>query len=339
MKTYLVTGGSGFIGSNFIRFLLSKESNCHILNLDKLTYAGNPANLKDIENDKRYKFIKGDICDEKIIRDIFINQKIDVVINFAAETHVDRSIGSPDNFIKTDVFGVFRLLEASRNFGVDLFIQISTDEVYGSIQKGSFYETDQLLPSSPYSASKAGGDRLAYSYYITYGLPVIITRASNNYGLFQYPEKLIPLFVTNAIENRPLPVYGDGKNIRDWLFVLDHCSAVNFLIKNGERGQVYNIGGGNELENIEITRLILEKLNKSEDLIQFVEDRKGHDLRYSIDCSKLIKLGWKPQYSFSDALENTIKWYQSNEDWWKPIKSGEFRSYYENQYRISYESS
>ncbi|MFL3051219.1 MAG: dTDP-glucose 4,6-dehydratase [Candidatus Neomarinimicrobiota bacterium] len=339
MKTYLVTGGSGFIGSNFIRFLLSKESNCHILNLDKLTYAGNPANLKDIENDKRYKFIKGDICDEKIIRDIFINQKIDVVINFAAETHVDRSIGSPDNFIKTDVFGVFRLLEASRNFGVDLFIQISTDEVYGSIQKGSFYETDQLLPSSPYSASKAGGDRLAYSYYITYGLPVIITRASNNYGLFQYPEKLIPLFVTNAIENRPLPVYGDGKNIRDWLFVLDHCSAVNFLIKNGERGQVYNIGGGNELENIEITRLILEKLNKSEDLIQFVEDRKGHDLRYSIDCSKLIKLGWKPQYSFSDALENTIKWYQSNENWWKPIKSGEFRSYYENQYRISYESS
>ncbi len=339
MKTYLVTGGSGFIGSNFIRFLLSKESNCHILNLDKLTYAGNPANLKDIENDKRYKFINGDICDEKIIRDIFSNQKIDVVINFAAETHVDRSIGSPDNFIKTDVFGVFRLLEASKNFGVDLFIQISTDEVYGSIQKGSFYETDQLLPSSPYSASKAGGDRLAYSYYITYGVPVIITRASNNYGLFQYPEKLIPLFVTNAIENRPLPVYGNGKNIRDWLFVLDHCSAVNFLIKNGKRGQVYNIGGGNELENIEITQLILEKLNKSEDLIQFVEDRKGHDLRYSIDCSKLIQLGWKPEYSFSDALENTIKWYQSNEDWWKPIKSGEFRSYYENQYRISYESS
>ena len=339
MKTYLVTGGSGFIGSNFIRFLLSKESNCHILNLDKLTYAGNPANLKDIENDKRYTFINGDICDEKTIRDIFSNQKIDVVINFAAETHVDRSIGSPDNFIKTDVFGVFRLLEASRNFGVDLFIQISTDEVYGSIQKGSFYETDQLLPSSPYSASKAGGDRLAYSYYITYGLPVIITRASNNYGLFQYPEKLIPLFVTNAIENRPLPVYGDGKNIRDWLFVLDHCSAVNFLIKNGERGQVYNIGGGNELENIEITQLILEKLGKSENLIQFVEDRKGHDLRYSIDCSKLIQLGWKPQFSFTDALENTIKWYQSNENWWKPIKSGEFRSYYENQYRISYESS
>ena len=339
MKTYLVTGGSGFIGSNFIRFLLSEESNCHILNLDKLTYAGNPANLKDIENDKRYTFINGDICDEKTIRDIFSNQKIDVVINFAAETHVDRSIGSPDNFIKTDVFGVFRLLEASRNFGVDLFIQISTDEVYGSIQKGSFYETDQLLPSSPYSASKAGGDRLAYSYYITYGLPVIITRASNNYGLFQYPEKLIPLFVTNAIENRPLPVYGDGKNIRDWLFVLDHCSAVNFLIKNGERGQVYNIGGGNELENIEITQLILEKLGKSEDLIQFVEDRKGHDLRYSIDCSKLIQLGWKPQFSFTDALENTIKWYQSNENWWKPIKSGEFRSYYENQYRVSYESS
>ncbi|MBF88930.1 MAG: dTDP-glucose 4,6-dehydratase [Candidatus Marinimicrobia bacterium] len=339
MKTYLVTGGSGFIGSNFIRFIIEKDTNCNIINLDKLTYAGNPANLRDIENNNRYQFINGDICDERVVRETFSRNRIDVVINFAAETHVDRSIGSPDDFINTDVFGVFRLLEASKDFGVDLFIQISTDEVYGSIENGSFCETDQLLPSSPYSASKAGGDRLAYSYFITFGLPVIITRASNNYGSFQYPEKIIPLFVTNAIEDRPLPLYGDGKNVRDWLFVLDHCSAIDFLIEHGDHGQVYNIGGGNELENIAITRLILEKLNKSENLIKFVDDRKGHDLRYSIDCSKIRQLGWEPEYSFNNALENTIKWYQSNEDWWKPIKSGEFRSYYENQYSISYEKS
>ena len=336
MKTYLVTGGSGFIGSNFVRYILHKNSDCRVVNLDKLTYAGNPANLHDIESDDRYTFVHGDICDPEIVEELFRNRKPDFVINFAAETHVDRSIGSPDDFIRTDVFGVFTLLEASKQYGVSLFLQVSTDEVYGSIDEGSFQEHDQLLPSSPYSASKAGGDRLAYSYYVTYNLPVIITRASNNYGPNQYPEKLIPLFVTNALENRPLPVYGDGKNVRDWLFVTDHCSAIDFILKNGEKGEVYNVGGGNELMNIEITHSILEHLGKDEELIQYVEDRKGHDLRYSLDFSKLRQLGWEPGNSFPEALAETVDWYKSNEEWWKPIKSGDFRHYYENHYNISY---
>ena len=337
MKTYLVTGGSGFIGSNFVRQMLQNDTNCHIVNLDKLTYAGNPANLVDIEMDERYSFVHGDICDTDVVRQIFHQHKPQIVINFAAETHVDRSIGSPDDFIKTDVFGVFTLLEASKEFGVDLFLQISTDEVYGSIAEGSFCEGDPLLPSSPYSASKAGGDRLAYSYYVTYNLPVIITRASNNYGPFQYPEKLISLFVTNALEDRDLPVYGDGKNVRDWLYVSDHCSAVHFIIENGKLGEVYNVGGGNELQNIHITHQILEQLGKSADLIKFVEDRKGHDLRYSLDCSKLNQLGWMPEHSFDEALAETIHWYQSNEAWWAPIKSGEFKEYYKSHYNMAYE--
>ena len=338
MKTYLVTGGSGFIGSNFVRQMLQNDTNCHIVNLDKLTYAGNPANLVDIKMDERYSFVHGDICDTDVVRQIFHQHKPQIIINFAAETHVDRSIGSPDDFIKTDVFGVFTLLEASKEFGVDLFLQISTDEVYGSIAEGSFCEGDPLLPSSPYSASKAGGDRLAYSYYVTYNLPVIITRASNNYGPFQYPEKLIPLFVTNALEDRDLPVYGDGKNVRDWLYVSDHCSAVHFIIENGKLGEVYNVGGGNELQNIHITHQILEQLGKSAGLIKFVEDRKGHDLRYSLDCSKLNQLGWTPEHSFDEALAETIHWYQSNEAWWVPIKSGEFKEYYKSHYNMDYES-
>ena len=337
MKTYLVTGGSGFIGSNFVRQMLQNDTNCHIVNLDKLTYAGNPANLVDIEMDERYSFVHGDICDTDVVRQIFHQHKPQIIINFAAETHVDRSIGSPDDFIKTDVFGVFTLLEASKEFGVDLFLQISTDEVYGSIAEGSFCEGDPLLPSSPYSASKAGGDRLAYSYYVTYNLPVIITRASNNYGPFQYPEKLISLFVTNALEDRDLPVYGDGKNVRDWLYVSDHCSAVHFIIENGKLGEVYNVGGGNELQNIHITHQILEQLGKSADLNKFVKDRKGHDLRYSLDCSKLNQLGWMPEHSFDEALAETIQWYQSNEAWWAPIKSGEFREYYKSHYNMAYE--
>ena len=337
MKTYLVTGGSGFIGSNFVRQMLQNDTNCHIVNLDKLTYAGNPANLVDIEMDERYSFVHGDICDTDVVRQIFHQHKPQIIINFAAETHVDRSIGSPDDFIKTDVFGVFTLLEASKEFGVDLFLQISTDEVYGSIAEGSFCEGDPLLPSSPYSASKAGGDRLAYSYYVTYNLPVIITRASNNYGPFQYPEKLISLFVTNALEDRDLPVYGDGKNVRDWLYVSDHCSAVHFIIENGKLGEVYNVGGGKELQNIHITHQILEQLGKSADLIKFVEDRKGLDLRYSLDCSKLNQLGWMPEHSFDEALAETIHWYQSNEAWWAPIKSGEFKEYYKSHYNMAYE--
>ncbi|MEE2877299.1 MAG: dTDP-glucose 4,6-dehydratase [Candidatus Neomarinimicrobiota bacterium] len=338
MKTYLVTGGSGFIGSNFVRYILENDSDCQVVNLDKLTYAGNPANLSDIESNDRYTFAHGDICDPNFVGELFLNQKPDIVINFAAETHVDRSIGSPDDFIRTDVFGVFTLLEASKKHGVDLFLQVSTDEVYGSIEQGSFREDDQLLPSSPYSASKAGGDRLAYSYYVTYNFPVIVTRASNNYGPFQYPEKLIPLFVTNALENRSLPVYGDGKNVRDWLFVTDHCSAIDFILKNGELGEVYNVGGGNELMNIEITHSILKQLGRGDELIQYVGDRKGHDLRYSLNCSKLQQLGWEPEHSFPEALTATIEWYKSNKNWWKPIKSGEFREYYESHYELSYES-
>ena len=334
MKTYLITGGCGFIGSNFVRYLLTKEGKCRLINLDKLTYAGNPKNLSDVDNDDRYIFVHGDICDEKVVDEIFSDYHPDIVFNFAAESHVDRSIGKPDDFIRADMFGVFTLLEAMKLHGGELFVQISTDEVYGSIEKGEFSETDPLMPSNPYSASKAGGDRLAYSYYVAYKLPVIVTRASNNYGPFQYPEKLIPLFVTNALEDQPLPLYGDGNNVRDWLYVEDHCSALHFIMTNGVLGETYNIGGGNEMQNIEITRLILDHLSKSEGLIRFVEDRKGHDQRYALSINKLRQLGWEPKHDFSDGLRTTIDWYVSNNNWWRKIKSGEFREYYEQAYNL-----
>ena len=334
MKTLLVTGGCGFIGSNFVRYILSNEKECRVINLDKLTYAGNPENLSDVADDKRYIFVKGDICDEKVVDAIFSDYKPDIVFNFAAESHVDRSIGKPDDFIRADMFGVFTLLEAMKQHGGELFVQISTDEVYGSIEKGEFTETDPLMPSNPYSASKAGGDRLAYSYYVTYKLPVIVTRASNNYGPFQYPEKLIPLFVTNALEEQPLPLYGDGNNVRDWLYVEDHCSALHFIMTNGVLGETYNIGGGNEMQNIEITRLILDHLNKPESLIRFVEDRKGHDQRYALSINKLRQLSWEPKHDFSDGLRTTIDWYVSNNNWWRKIKSGEFREYYKSHYNF-----
>ena len=334
MKTYLITGGCGFIGSNFVRYLLTKEGKCRLINLDKLTYAGNPKNLSDVDNDDRYIFVHGDICDEKVVDEIFSDYHPDIVFNFAAESHVDRSIGKPDDFIRADMFGVFTLLEAMKLHGGELFVQISTDEVYGSIEKGEFTEEDPLMPSNPYSASKAGGDRLAYSYYVTYKLPVIVTRASNNYGPFQYPEKLIPLFVTNALEDQPLPLYGDGKNVRDWLYVEDHCSALHFIMTNGVLGETYNIGGGNEMQNIEITRLILDHLSKSEGLIRFVEDRKGHDQRYALSINKLRQLGWEPKHDFTDGLRTTIDWYVSNNNWWRKIKSGEFREYYEQTYNL-----
>ncbi len=333
MKKYFITGGCGFIGSNFVRYILNKDDSVEVINLDKLTYAGNPNNLADFKNNDRYTFYHGDICDSKIVTEIFQKHKPDFLINFAAESHVDRSIGKPDDFIQTDIFGAFTLLEKSREFGLKQFIQISTDEVYGSIENGSFYETDTLMPRNPYSASKAGADRLAYSYFATYDLPVIITRASNNYGPYQFPEKLIPLFVTNAIENKNLPVYGDGKNIRDWLYVEDHCDAINFIIDTGKVGEIYNIGGGNELTNIEITDLILKEMNKPDSLKQFVQDRLGHDRRYSLNCDKLAEIGWKPKHEFYKAMKFTVNWYKQNEDWWKPLKSGEYLKYYKDHYK------
>jgi len=333
-KTYLVTGGAGFIGSNYIHFLFEKYDDVKVVNLDKLTYAGNLANLADLKDNPNYVFVKGDICDVEVVEKIFTDHHPDYVVNFAAESHVDRSIGKPDDFIKTDMFGVFVLLEAAKKNGIERFVQISTDEVYGSINEGSFTEESPLKPSNPYSASKAGGDRLAYSYFATYGLPVIITRASNNFGPFQYPEKLIPLFVTNAIEDKLLPLYGDGKNIRDWLYVKDHCSGIEFALKNGIIGEVYNIAGASEKENIEITNLILRFLDKPKSLIRPVQDRLGHDRRYSLNAGKLYELGWKQAFKFDEALRFTVQWYVERTDWWRPLKSGEYLEFYKKHYRM-----
>lgn len=333
MKKYFVTGGCGFIGSNFIRYIFQYDGTAIIINLDKLTYAGNPKNLAEFNDSDKYIFYHGDICDSKIVKEIFQKYKPDYLINFAAESHVDRSIGKPDDFIQTDIFGAFTLLETAREFGLERFIQISTDEVYGSIEKGSFSETDTLMPRNPYSASKAGADRLAYSYFTTYKLPVIITRASNNFGPYQFPEKLIPLFVTNAIEDKKLPVYGDGKNVRDWLYVEDHCDAIQYIIDNGEVGEIYNIGGGNELTNIEITDLILKETNKSDTLKKFVQDRLGHDRRYSLNCDKLASIGWLPKHDFLKAMKFTVDWYNQSDEWWKPLKSGEYLEYYKEHYK------
>jgi dTDP-glucose 4,6-dehydratase len=332
MKTYLITGGAGFIGSNFVHYILSHYDDVQVTNLDKLTYAGNLDNLRDVENDSHYKFVKGDICDEEMVNSLI--HDADIVVNFAAESHVDRSIGRPDDFIKTDVYGTFVLLEAARKHDVEKFVQISTDEVYGSTEGASFTETDPLMPSSPYSASKAGADRLAYSYFVTYDIPVLITRCSNNYGPFQYPEKLISLFVTNALEDQDLPIYGDGKNVRDWIYVEDHCSAIDVVIERGENGEVYNIGSGNEKANLDITHLILDSLGKSRDLMRFVTDRLGHDRRYSLNWEKIKDLGWTPQHEFEQGMEATIRWYQNNRWWWEKIKSGEYLEYYKKQYNL-----
>jgi len=331
MNTYLVTGGAGFIGSNFIRYMLEIHKDIRIINLDKLTYAGNLNNLKDIENDERYEFVHGDICDEKIVDGLI---KIsDIVVNFAAESHVDRSIGSPDDFIKTDIFGTFVLLEAARKHGIERFVQISTDEVYGSTETGLFKEDDTLMPSSPYSASKTGADRLAFSYFVTYNLPVVITRSSNNYGPYQYPEKLISLFTTNALDDKALPIYGDGKNIRDWLYVMDNCEAIDFVLLRAKDGEVYNIGGGNEKTNLEITDIILRELGKPGSLITFVEDRKGHDRRYALNIDKIRSLGWSPKHTFEQAMAETVSWYKDNRWWWEQLKSGEYLSYYKSHYK------
>lgn len=310
----LVTGGAGFIGSNFISYMLAKYKNYSIVNLDKLTYAGNLENLKDIAKNPRYKFVKGDICDPVVTEKAMKN--CEAVINFAAESHVDRSISGPSDFVKTNFTGVYNMLEIAKKKKIKKFIQISTDEVYGSAQKGSFSEADKLNPSSPYSASKAGADLLAGSYYRTFGFPVIITRSSNNYGPYQYPEKLIPLFITNACSGLNLPVYGSGKNIRDWIYVEDNCLGIDIVLHKGKAGEIYNIGGGNEKTNLEITGLILQYTGKPGSLITYVKDRLGHDFRYALNASKVRKLGFKPKYSFEAGLENTVKWYLHNRAWW-----------------------
>ncbi len=329
----LVTGGAGFIGSNFILSILKKSEEYQVVNFDVLTYAGNLANLKSVEKNPSYSFIKGDIADNNAVGEV-MKTGIDVVINFAAESHVDRSIMDPNTFISTNVLGTNLLLSAARENNIKLFIQISTDEVYGSLgPTGLFTEDSPLDPTSPYSASKTSADLLALAYFKTYGLPVIITRCSNNYGPYQFPEKLIPLFITNALEDKPLPVYGDGMNIRDWIHAEDHASAIEAVMKNGRPGEVYNIGGNSERTNIEITEYILKTLGKPKSLIRFVEDRLGHDRRYAIDSTKIMsELGWKPQYSFEKAMDETVLWYTENNSWWEEIKSGKYKDYYLNLY-------
>ena len=333
MKSILVTGGAGFIGSNFVRYMVNKYPDYKIMVLDALTYAGNLENLQDIESCDNYEFHHGNICDSKIVEKLM--QNVAVVINFAAETHVDRSILEAGSFIQTDVVGTFTLLETARKFHIEKYIQISTDEVYGSIESGSFTEESILQPNSPYSASKASGDLLVRAYYKTYGVPTIITRSSNNFGPYQYPEKLIPLFITNAMEDEPLPLYGDGKNVRDWLYVLDNCEAIDVVLHRGENGEIYNIGGGHEMQNIQITHLILKHLGKPESLIKPVADRLGHDRRYSVDIKKMEKLGWEPKHRFEEAMTETINWYLENEAWWRRIKEKqeEFKKFYQDYYK------
>jgi len=326
----LVTGGAGFIGSNFVRYLLRRYPDWQVVNLDKLTYAGNLDNLTEVETDPRYAFVKGDICDADTVGRAA--RGADAIINFAAESHVDRSIADPTGFLRTDIFGVYVLLEAARELGVARVIQISTDEVYGAIEQGAFREDDRLRPSNPYSASKAGGELLAHSYWKTYGAPVIITRATNNIGPNQYPEKMAPLFITNALEDKPLPIYGDGKQMRHWMHVDDHCAALDLLLQRGEVGEIYNVGGEPVATNLEMATMILDALGKPHELLTHVKDRPGHDRRYAVDSSKLRALGWEPRYDLRAALNATIAWYRDNEAWWRKIKSGEFLEYYKRQY-------
>ena len=333
MTHVLVTGGAGFIGSNFVRWAHRRHPDWRITTLDKLTYAGRMENLAEVMSSPRHVFVKGDIADATVAAPLVA--AADVVVHFAAETHVDRSIHAAGDFIHTDVFGTFVLLEAARASNrLTRFIQISTDEVYGSVPTGHSRETDELRPRNPYSASKAGADRLAYSYWATYGVPVIITRASNNYGRNQFPEKVIPLFITNAIDNIPLPLYGDGLNVRDWLHVDDHCRGIDMLIEKGDDGEVYNIGGGNEVPNIELTRRILELSGRPASLIKPVQDRPGHDRRYALDTGKLRAIGWRPEVEFESGLEETVKWYRANESWWRPIKEQDpaFRAFHDAHY-------
>lgn len=318
MKRIMVTGGAGFIGSNFVRMMLSKYSEYDILVFDALTYAGNPENLADVEDDPRFSFSRGDIRDKQAVEEAVSG--CDAVVNFAAESFVDRSILEPESFITTDVQGTYVLLEQARKQKIERFVHISTDEVYGSVEEGSSTEESPILPNSPYSASKAGGDLLVRAYAVTYGLPAMITRGSNTYGPYQHPEKLIPFFITNAIDDKQLPVYGDGSQVRDWLHVMDHCAGVDTVLHKGEPANAYNVGGGNERTNMQITKMILEALDKPDTLIKYVADRPGHDLRYSLDCTKLKGLGWKPQIPFEEGFRDTVRWYRDHESWWRRIR-------------------
>ncbi|MBY0118891.1 dTDP-glucose 4,6-dehydratase [Paenibacillus xylanexedens] len=329
----LVTGGAGFIGSNFVMYMLEHYPDYEIINVDALTYAGNLENLKSLEGNQRHTFVKADITDA-VEMDRLIGQGVDVVVNFAAESHVDRSILEPDVFVRTNVNGTQALLDASKKHNITKFVQVSTDEVYGSLgATGLFTEETPLQPNSPYSASKAGGDLLVRAYHETFGLPVNITRCSNNYGPLQFPEKLIPLMISRALNDEALPVYGDGLNIRDWLYVEDHCSAIDLVIHKGRNGEVYNIGGNNERTNVHIVQTILEQLGKPESLIQYVQDRPGHDRRYGIDPTKtMTELGWKPKHNFETGIKETIQWYLDNKEWWTRIQSGAYQEYYEKQY-------
>ena len=333
MVTVLVTGGAGFIGSNFVRYALEAHPDWQITTLDKLTYAGRMETVKDVIDHPRHRFVRGDVADPQVAAPLV--KASEIVVHFAAETHVDRSILAAGEFIRTEVIGTFVLLEAARDAStLRRFVQISTDEVYGSVKEGSSVETDELRPRNPYSASKAGADRLAYSYWATFGVPVVVTRASNNYGPYQFPEKVIPLFITNALDNIPVPLYGAGQNIRDWLHVMDHCRGVDVVIERGTPGEVYNIGGGNEVRNVDLTHALLSLADRPPSLIKNVQDRQGHDLRYSLDTTKLRNLGWCPEVPFTEGLKDTVRWYRENEWWWRPIKEEDpgFRAYYQKQY-------
>ncbi len=332
MKNLLITGGAGFIGSNFVRYMLEKYPDYRLVVYDKLTYAGNLDNLRDVKDAPRCAFVQGDICDAKTVERVMSEHRIDTIVNFAAESHVDRSIMEPGSFIMTDVYGSYVLLEAGRKYGLERFHQVSTDEVYGEKEQGSSLETDPLVTRSPYSASKAGGEHLVYSYHVTYGLPTTITRGSNSIGPYQYPEKVVPLFITNAIDDQPLPLYGDGLQMRDYQYVIDHCEGIDLILHQGQPGQVYNLGSGVETRNLDMAHLILELLGKPRRLIRHVQDRPGHDRRYSLHCDKIKALGWRSRHSFEEAMELTVRWYVDNGWWWRKIKSGEYMAYYKKQY-------
>jgi len=331
-RSLLVTGGAGFIGSNFVRYILRTYPSYRVINLDKLTYSGNLNNLTDVAQDERYEFVHGDIADDKVVRPLV--NRVDAVVNFAAESHVDRSIRNPREFLRTNVEGPYVLLEAAKERKVKRFLQVSTDEVYGEVPAGSSREDDRLQPRSPYSASKTGGELLVQSYHVTYGLPTLITRGSNTIGPYQYPEKVVPLFITNALEDKPLPIYGPGKAVRDYMHVWDHCRGIDMVLHHGEPGQAYNIGAGNEVNTVQLATAVLTRLEKPLSLIRHVTDRPGHDQRYSVNTEKIHALGWKLRYSFEEALSDTVAWYRGHDAWWQPIKQGEYARWYAEHYHI-----